>query len=108
MKEYTENAMQFTMDGGVNAYEFRDEDDNAADGRDYKAMIGVPCFDISLCKATDRGTLLMHQRTCDNCIATHGAGQMLIICHAFLHLHQSSIMQLACTCLSCVLHIKRL
>lgn len=40
MKEYTENAMQFTMDGGVNAYEFRDEDDNAADGRDYKAMIG--------------------------------------------------------------------
>ena len=40
MKEYTENAMKFTMDGGFNAYEFKDEED-AGDNVDYKQLIGA-------------------------------------------------------------------
>ena len=40
MKQYTDNAMKFTMDGGFNAYEFRDEEDANADATDYKQLIG--------------------------------------------------------------------
>ena len=39
MKQYTDNAKQFTMDGGFNAYDFKD-DEEAGDNVDYKSLIG--------------------------------------------------------------------
>ena len=40
MKQYTENAMKFTMDGGI-AYEYKDEDDAPEDAPNLKAIAGV-------------------------------------------------------------------
>ena len=40
MKQYTENAMKFTMDGGI-AYEFKDEDDVPEDAPNLKAIAGA-------------------------------------------------------------------
>lgn len=39
MKEFSENAMRFTMDGGVNLYEYKDED-KEEEGLDLKMIIG--------------------------------------------------------------------
>ena len=61
MKEYTEKAMNFTMDGGFNAYEFREEDD-AADNVDYKQLIGA-----SWGLDAERGCRL---RACCSCFCT--------------------------------------
>lgn len=41
MKDYTDNAMKFTMDGGI-AYDYKDEDDQEEDSVDYKQLIGNP------------------------------------------------------------------
>ena len=38
MKDFTENAMKFTLDGGI-AYEFK-EGEEEADNTDYKSLIG--------------------------------------------------------------------
>ena len=46
MKQYTENAMKFTMDGGI-AYEYKDEEDVPEDAPNLKAIAGVlrsPCL----------------------------------------------------------------
>lgn len=41
MKEYTENAMKFTMDGGFqNAYEYRDEDDAPTTWTTSRSSVG--------------------------------------------------------------------
>jgi predicted PurR-regulated permease PerM len=40
MKQFTENAMKFTLDGGFNAYEFKDEDDMPEDVPNLKALAG--------------------------------------------------------------------
>lgn len=39
MREYSENAMRFTMDGGVNLYDYKDED-KEEEGLDLKMIIG--------------------------------------------------------------------
>ncbi|CAL5219362.1 g1181 [Coccomyxa viridis] len=39
MKQYTENAMKFTMDGGI-AYEYKDDDDVPEDAPNLKAIAG--------------------------------------------------------------------
>ena len=39
MRQYTDNAKQFTMDGGFNAYDFKD-DEEPGDNVDYKSLIG--------------------------------------------------------------------
>ena len=39
MKDFTENAMKFTLDGGI-AYEFKDGEEEA-DNTDYKSLIGA-------------------------------------------------------------------
>ncbi|KAG2500855.1 hypothetical protein HYH03_001616 [Edaphochlamys debaryana] len=44
MQQFTENAMKFTMDGGM-AYEFKDEDDERADLGDLKAIMGSNWID---------------------------------------------------------------
>lgn len=38
MKDFTENAMKFTLDGGI-AYEYKD-DEEENDTTDYKSLIG--------------------------------------------------------------------
>lgn len=38
MKDFTDNAMKFTLDGGI-AYEYKD-DDEPEDNTDYKSLIG--------------------------------------------------------------------
>ena len=43
MKQYTENAMKFTMDGGI-AYEYKDEDDVPEDAPNLKAIAGAECY----------------------------------------------------------------
>ncbi len=40
MKQYTENAMKFTMDGGI-AYEYKDDDDVPEDAPNLKAIAGA-------------------------------------------------------------------
>ncbi|KAK9820501.1 hypothetical protein WJX72_011031 [[Myrmecia] bisecta] len=40
LTEFTDNAMKFTMDGGLNAYEYKDEEEEQPDTTDYKALIG--------------------------------------------------------------------
>ena len=42
MKQFTENAMAFTLDGGINAYEFKDEDDVPDEVPDLKQIMGAP------------------------------------------------------------------
>ena len=42
MKQFTENAMAFTLDGGINAYEFKDEDDVPDEVPDLKQLMGAP------------------------------------------------------------------
>lgn len=52
MKQYTENAMQFTMDGGI-AYEYKDEEDVPEEAPNYKAIAGVlrpPCLTLPRAK----------------------------------------------------------
>lgn len=39
MKNYTDHAMKFTMDGGI-PYEYKDEDDEQDANVDYKSLIG--------------------------------------------------------------------
>ena len=41
MKQFTENAMAFTLDGGINAYEFKDEDDVPDEVPDLKQLMGA-------------------------------------------------------------------
>ncbi len=43
MKQYSENAMAFTMDGGI-AYEYKDEEDVPEDAPNLKALAGVKYF----------------------------------------------------------------
>lgn len=40
MKDFTENAMKFTMDGGI-AYDFKDQEEEEGDQTDYKSLIGA-------------------------------------------------------------------
>lgn len=40
MQYYTDNAMKFTMDGGI-AYEYKDDDDEPEDNVDYKQLAGI-------------------------------------------------------------------
>ena len=40
LAQFTENAMKFTMDGGMSLDEFKDEDEE--DNTDYKKMYGEP------------------------------------------------------------------
>ena len=40
MKQYTDNAMKFTMDGGI-AYEYKDEEDVPEDAPNLKAIAGL-------------------------------------------------------------------
>lgn len=42
MKQYTENAMAFTLDGGFNAYDFKDDDDVPEDVPNLKQLAGNP------------------------------------------------------------------
>ena len=46
MKQFTENAMKFTLDGGFNAYEFKDEDDMPEDVPNLKALAGLCLSDL--------------------------------------------------------------
>ena len=46
MKDFTENAMKFTLDGGI-AYEFKDGEEEA-DNTDYKSIIGAH-IQVSCC-----------------------------------------------------------
>ena len=39
MKDFTDNAMKFTLDGGI-AYEYKD-DEEGEDNTDYKSLIGT-------------------------------------------------------------------
>ena len=39
MKNYTDHAMKFTMDGGI-PYEYKDEDDEQDANVDYKSLAG--------------------------------------------------------------------
>ena len=39
MKDFTDNAMKFTLDGGI-AYEYKD-DEEGEDNTDYKSLIGM-------------------------------------------------------------------
>ncbi len=41
MTQFTENAMKFTLDGGFNAYEFKDEEEAPEDAVDLKQLIGA-------------------------------------------------------------------
>ena len=40
MKDFTENAMKFTLDGGI-AYDFKDPEEEEEPGVDYKSLIGA-------------------------------------------------------------------
>ena len=42
MQQFTENAMKFTLDGGINAYEFKDPAAEPEDTVDLKQLIGAP------------------------------------------------------------------
>jgi hypothetical protein len=39
MKDFTDNAMRFTMDGGI-AYEYKDGEEEDTDNVDYKSLAG--------------------------------------------------------------------
>lgn len=39
MKDFSDNAMKFQMDGGMSAYEFKDQDE-PEDNIDYKSLAG--------------------------------------------------------------------
>ncbi len=41
MKQYTENAKAFTLDGGFNAYEYKDEDDVPEELPNFKQLAGI-------------------------------------------------------------------
>jgi len=41
MTQFTENAMKFTLDGGFNAYEFKEEEEAPEDAVDLKQLIGA-------------------------------------------------------------------
>ena len=46
-QEFSKDAMKFTMDGGFNAYDFKDEEEDDADIEKLKALAGMltraPC-----------------------------------------------------------------
>ena len=56
MQQFTENAMKFTLDGGINAYEFKDPAAEPEDTVDLKQLIGAPhlasCQKCSSCVCT--------------------------------------------------------
>jgi SWI/SNF-related matrix-associated actin-dependent regulator of chromatin subfamily A member 5 len=58
MKQYTENAKAFTLDGGFNAYEYKDEDDIPDELPNYKQLAGNPACSISFCHLTSAVTLV--------------------------------------------------
>lgn len=42
LAQFSENAMKFTMDGGLSAYDYKaEEDDQEADGNTIKALAGT-------------------------------------------------------------------
>ena len=57
LAQFSENAMKFTMDGGLSAYDYKaDEDDQEADGNTIKALAGIlhprqPCS-LACCHLT--------------------------------------------------------
>lgn len=55
MRDYTDNAMKFTMDGGI-AYDYKDEDDELDDNVDYKSLAGKQ-YKGNVCRA-ERSYLL--------------------------------------------------
>ncbi len=59
MKQYTENAMKFTMDGGI-AYEYKDEEDVPEDAPNLKAIAGVQRFLPFPCLAMSRAPSCLH------------------------------------------------
>ena len=45
MKDFSDNAMKFQMDGGISAYEYKDQDE-PEDNVDYRSLMGEladPC-----------------------------------------------------------------
>ena len=48
LAQFSENAMKFTMDGGLSAYDYKAEEDEMPDDVNYKAMAGES---YSLCHA---------------------------------------------------------
>ena len=48
MKQYSDSAKAFTLDGGV-AYEFKDEGDEPDEPINYKAIAGAPLCLCTLC-----------------------------------------------------------
>ena len=47
LAQFTENAMKFTMDGGMSLDEFKDEDEE--DNTDYKKMYGEATRVVMIC-----------------------------------------------------------
>lgn len=40
LAQFSENAMKFTMDGGLSAYDYKAEEDEIDDGINYKSLAG--------------------------------------------------------------------
>ena len=62
LAQFTENAMKFTMDGGMSLDEFKDEDEE--DNTDYKKMYGEPARSVMICMCLHR------HRTAQDCLQT--------------------------------------
>ena len=45
MKDFSDNAMKFQMDGGMSAYEYKDQEE-PEDNVDYKSLMGEPAFSL--------------------------------------------------------------
>ena len=41
MTDFTDNAMKFTMDGGI-VYDYKEDDEDPDDNVDYKSLAGMP------------------------------------------------------------------
>ncbi len=52
LAQFTENAMKFTMDGGMSLDEYKDEDDE--DNTDYKKMYGEADCAVMMCMCPHR------------------------------------------------------
>lgn len=69
MTQFTENAMKFTMDGGL-AYDFKDEDEGGTDIGDLKAIMGESLTCNHPCHAILPSWKLAYCLLCLPCLAT--------------------------------------
>ena len=61
LAQFSENAMKFTMDGGLSAYDYKAEDEEVPDDVNYKALAGEWCCHLHALRleVSDSKALLM-------------------------------------------------